>query len=325
LIINTDKEKSTIKCNNNEKGLRTYNEIVKRHYRLGRNQEQKYKEFTVRNIRDTLMHLMNRDYELLEALYEDDAINSNFYNILKKDILCLYASSYYEFAGHKFFMSKLPKHHPDYTHLNNKELEYLDSTLTRIFCGFNFGQPENSEPIPRTFQLNPELTNGTISLHYIPLLWDYIHYKGYYIPQRNNAFPIDKINNDFHQYNLNLYAKYLSKENFQLGVGSYFFSWFHKKNIADGLVKPYASFKNYYPDNPFIEPVDSLAKDFKKLNSLSTDSFPKGIKFIQESDTINHFRSLLKKFKGQCTLIFGLHGVDRVWMNCPIIKSYINF
>ena len=311
LVLDTKNRKVTINCNNNQDGILLYDKICKQHDEIRykqkikqQNEKNNHGDYRICEIKDTLIECMESDLNEIDSLFRTGKIKPTFHNIVSKDISYFYGALYYDLVGHIVFMSQLPDNHPQHIELSDESLHLADSTLSQIFSSFETSNPKYSElkNVSNTLLISSQ-TDFSYSSEYLNILEQYIHYKGYYVPQRNKSFDIDKLNRDFHKFNLQLYAQNLKGKDFEFTVGQYFFTWFHKPNLAEGLVKPYNSFKKYYPINPFIPYIDTLAKEYKNYDDITTTNFSENYTFIPNPDSINDFKTLLRNFNSKTIYI----------------------
>ncbi len=301
LRINTDNGIVNISCNNNTEGLKIYNKLYDEQISLMMNGKQKFRYYTPRVILDTLSKRKLSDLESIQNLFEINMIDQRFFELLSNDISYFYAALCYDLVSNNVFMSQLPDNHPQHVILSKESLYYADSTLSQLFSSFDSNTPNYMES-GKPYSIFQDYRN-VLSSEYLNLLDKYIHYKGYYIPHRNNSFEIDKVNKNLHQYNLNLYAQNLNLNEFEFAAGNYFFIWFDKLKIAGDLIKPYTNYKKYFPESPFIPYIDPLVKEYYEFDSISTENIPENIDFITSSDTIKSLNALLKLYNDQMLYI----------------------
>ncbi len=303
--INTAKQSIDIHSNNNQAGLKLYNQLNSQIQELEINAENKFRKYTSHEINDTIIKSKNSKLKELQELYKKGDIEQSFLNLTIQEITYRYAVLYYDLIGHIVFMSEgLPEEHPQYFKQSEESLLFADSTLSQLFSQMESVPLKSIERSSKsTIPYQAGNSEIIFSNSYLKLLEKYIHYKGYYQPQRNKTFDLSKVDNNFHKYNLDLYSKYLNEREFEYGVSSYFYSWFQKQNLAEGLVKPFYSFKKYYPNNPFIPYIDSIAEEYNLFKNISITNFSENINIIAGADTINSFEDLLSNFDGQALYI----------------------
>lgn len=311
LVFDTKNHKVTINSNNNKDGIILYDRICNQHDELRykqkikqQNEKNKHGDYRICEIKDALIKSKEADLNEVNSLFRAGKITPTFYNTVSKDISYFYGSLYYDLIGHVVFMSQLPDDHPQHIELSNVSLNLADSTFSQIFSSIETNSPKYSEltSVSNTL-LESSQSDFGYSSERLNMLKQYIHYKGYYVPQRNKSFEVDRLNRDFHKFNLQLYAQNLKGKDFEFAVGQYFYTWFQKLNLAEDLVKPYNSFKKYYPTNPFIPFIDSLAKEYKDFDTITTSNFSENYTLIPDPSSINDFNTLLKNFNGKTLYI----------------------
>ena len=303
--INTENQSIDIQCNNNQAGLILYNQLNNQIQDLEINAENKFRKYNSFEINDTIIKSKDSKLEELQELYKKGVINQSFLNLIVQEISYRYAALYYDLIGHIVFMSEqIPSESPQHFKQSEKSLQFADSCLSQFFSSLETRPLKSIEKSSKS-AISHQTGDSEIifSDSYLRLLEKYIHYKGYYLPQRDETFDLKKVDNNFHKYNLDLYALYLDDKYFEYCVGAYFYSWFQKQNLAEGLIKPYESFKKYYPDNPFIPYIDSIANEYKLYKNISTTGFSENINFITGADTIKNFKELLSNFNGRVLYI----------------------
>ncbi len=301
VVLDTETQSANISCNNNQYGLELFNELNRQIQELETNAVNKFRKYNSYEINDTIIKSRDSILKQLHDLSSNGNTKQNFLNTLAKEITYRYASLYYDLIRNIVFMSEeVRENHPKYLKQSRESLLFADSTLTQLFYTFE-SIPNNSVEPNNQLKLSAEPVNSELvfSNSYLKFLEKYIYYRGYYLPQREKTFDLKMVDNNFHKYNLNLYALHLIDKEFEYGVGSYFYTWFQKPNMAEELLKPYNRFKMYYPENPFIPYIDSIAEEYKLFKNMSITNFADNVNFIAGADNINSLEELLGNFNGQ--------------------------
>lgn len=290
--------------NSNWRGAEVFNEINDKQNRLQVSGKTQFKDYSIDQIRDSIIKLRIADIHKLNNLRDSGFINDLYYMAVSNEIAYKYAIIYYDITSMRFFMSDLPENHPQFKEISEEDLNVSDSSLSQMFSFFkskinNFNELNSDDTISDflDFQQNTIIYSGT----YLNFVDKFIHYKGIYVPHRNNTFDINAVNKNLPLYFLNLYSRYLQGKDFEYAVGAYFSQWLHPKNykaFTPDLIKPYYSFKKYYPDSPFIPSIDAFVKQYKDFNEISITDSISGITYLEGTDTIKSLESLVNQFKG---------------------------
>ena len=309
VILDDKKNNVDYSGNCNYRGQKVFNDIIKEqnHLRLfGKNQ---FQEFNVAQIKDTILNLKRADLNKLKSLRDSANINDLFYNTVSNEITYKYGSIYYDIVSSKIFMSTLSKDNPKFIDVSDEDQKLADTTLSQLFSFFKLkGNTVNEFSYGKTnsnffdIQKNSMIYTNT----YFEFIDQFIHYKGYYFPQRNKSFKLSEVEKDFNLYNLNLYSRYLQGKDFEYAVGAYFSLWLNPlsyKAFTSGIIKPYYNYRKYFPSGPFIPTIDSFVQKYQEFNNISIKDTISGITFIDYSDTIKSLRSLVNQFKGSMLYI----------------------
>ncbi|MBN2261214.1 MAG: TlpA family protein disulfide reductase [Clostridiales bacterium] len=258
----------------NERGQNLYNTIFPLDVFLDSESDKFMNDSSVTKIKDKLSVLKSNNISKFKEMLDNNDISPLFFNLMKREIDCYYATLSTTIALRKFYNAlRTNKDYP----------QDIKQFCEEIFEKF---------PV-----LNESLMSSYLWIFYAD---NYIHFRD--MTRENfNVDEISKLYNEglIHTHHINESKKWLSGIPLEYYTAYYIYFQSFQKKFEKELINLFEQFNQNYPESKFTRYLKPMVRPIREYHQTIERPFSERILFVHDYENIKSLKNALAQFAGK--------------------------